>query len=112
MTRDKIKEDLNNIFRDIFEDAHINVTDETTAKEVERWDSVSHIDMICMVEDAFKVKLRVFRVHSCIDQILRALNGLGARRLDARIGVGDQLGGGIRIAQERREIPGSLLVLG
>jgi acyl carrier protein len=64
MTRDKIKEDLNNIFRDIFEDAHINVTDETTAKEVERWDSVSHIDMICMVEDAFKVKLTTKEVSS------------------------------------------------
>jgi acyl carrier protein len=64
MTRDNIKEELNRIFREIFEDRHVVVTDETTAKNVKGWDSVSHIDMICMVEDAFKVKLTTREVSS------------------------------------------------
>jgi acyl carrier protein len=64
MTRDDIKEGLNKIFREIFEDSSVVVKDETTAKDVKGWDSVSHIDMICMVEDAFKVKLTTKEVSS------------------------------------------------
>jgi acyl carrier protein len=64
MTRDNIKEDLDKIFREVFEDENIAVTEQTTAKEVERWDSISHIDMICMVEDVFKVKLTTGEVSS------------------------------------------------
>ena len=64
MTRDDIKEELNKVFREIFEDTNVVVTDQTTAKDVKGWDSVSHIDMICMVEDAFKVKLTTKEVSS------------------------------------------------
>lgn len=64
MTRNDIKEELNKIFRDIFEDSSIVVSEETTANDVKGWDSVSHIDMICMVEDAFKMKLTTKEVSS------------------------------------------------
>lgn len=64
MTRDSIKEELSKIFRGIFDDSRVVITDETTAKDVKGWDSVSHIDMICMVEEAFKVKLTTKEVSS------------------------------------------------
>ncbi len=57
MTRTEITQKLTDIFRDIFEDEKIVIRDDLTAKDVEQWNSVSHIDMICMVEEAFEIQL-------------------------------------------------------
>jgi len=57
MTRPEITEKLTAIFRDLFEDPSIVVTDGMTARDVKKWDSISHIDMICAVERAFKIRL-------------------------------------------------------
>ncbi len=37
MTREQIFEALNEVFRDLFDDEAINVTDTTTAAEIEDW---------------------------------------------------------------------------
>lgn len=57
MTRTQITENLNHVFREVFEDDSIVVRDNMTAKDVELWNSVSHIDMICMVEEKFDIQL-------------------------------------------------------
>lgn len=56
MTRTDIFERLQTIFRELFEDDTIVLTPETTARDVERWDSLSHVDMMIMVEEAFGVR--------------------------------------------------------
>ena len=56
MTRQKIFEKLNEVFSDVF-DEEITVTDETTAADVEDWDSLTHITLISEVEDAFGIKI-------------------------------------------------------
>ena len=55
MTRQKIFEKLNEVFSDVF-DEEITVTDETTAADIEGWDSLMHITLISEVEDAFDLK--------------------------------------------------------
>jgi acyl carrier protein len=47
---------LTQIFDDVFDDESIQVTPELSAKDVDGWDSLTHIRMILTVEKAFKIK--------------------------------------------------------
>ncbi len=47
---------LTDIFHDVFDDDSITVTPELSAKDVDGWDSLTHIRLILTVEKAFKVK--------------------------------------------------------
>jgi acyl carrier protein len=53
-----IKEKLQAIFRDIFDDDEIVITNETIASDIEDWDSLSHIQLIVAIENRFDVKLK------------------------------------------------------
>ncbi len=53
MTRQEIRSSLKNVFREVFEGQEIDLADELTAKQVEGWNSVTHIDLICAIEDKF-----------------------------------------------------------
>ena len=55
MNRQEIFEKLNEIFSDVFVE-DITVTPETTADDIEDWDSLTHITLISEVEDAFDIK--------------------------------------------------------
>lgn len=55
MTRQEIFEKLNEVFSDVF-DEEITVTPETTADDIEEWDSLTHITLISEVEDTFGMK--------------------------------------------------------
>jgi acyl carrier protein len=52
----QIYEKLSDIFHDLFDDDSIEVTPDLTAKDVDGWDSLSHIRLIITVEKAFKIK--------------------------------------------------------
>lgn len=56
MTASEIRERLTAIFRDVFDDDAIELRDSLTAKDIEEWDSLNHINLIVAVERAFKVK--------------------------------------------------------
>lgn len=55
MNRTEIYEKLTEVFEDVF-DEKIALTDETTAADVEDWDSLSHITLLSAVEDEFDIK--------------------------------------------------------
>lgn len=44
------------IFEDVFGDDSIHVTPELSAKDVDGWDSLTHIRLILTIEKAFKIK--------------------------------------------------------
>ena len=50
MSREEIFDKLNEVFRDVFDDDSITVKDETTAADVDGWDSHMHIYLIDAVE--------------------------------------------------------------
>lgn len=56
MSRDEIKAKLTDIFRDVFDDEEIEISDATTADDIEAWDSLEHITLISSVEKAFKMR--------------------------------------------------------
>ena len=64
MSREKIFEKLNEIFRDVFDDEEITVNDTTTADDIEDWDSLEHINLIVAVENAFRMKFNMGEVNT------------------------------------------------
>jgi acyl carrier protein len=55
MTIEELRPLVSRVYAEIFNAPGIVATDELTAQDVDGWDSVSHIDMICGVEDALGV---------------------------------------------------------
>jgi len=53
------KERLQEVFRDVFDDEEIVITDETTADDIEEWDSLAQVQLVVAVEDEFKVKFNI-----------------------------------------------------
>ena len=56
MSRNEIYEKLNEIFMDVLDLDECELTDETSASDIEEWDSLSHIQLIVAIEKAFKIK--------------------------------------------------------
>lgn len=56
MDREQIFETLNEVFRDVFDDDSITVGEDTTAEDIDGWDSLTHITLLATVEDEFDVK--------------------------------------------------------
>ena len=56
MERIEIFEKLNEIFVDVLDLDEVELTDETSANDIEEWDSLSHIQLIVAIEKEFKVK--------------------------------------------------------
>jgi acyl carrier protein len=44
------------IFRDVFDDNQLVIKRETSAKDIESWDSLSHINIVMAVEKEFGIK--------------------------------------------------------
>lgn len=64
MGREEVFARLNEVFRDVFDDDSIVVTDTTTADDIEEWDSLEHINLIAAVEQEFGMKFNMGQVVS------------------------------------------------
>ncbi|KFF22127.1 acyl carrier protein [Chryseobacterium sp. JM1] len=56
MNKNEILSKLSEIFREELDNEEITLTAETTANDVEEWDSLSHIQLIVAVERAFGIR--------------------------------------------------------
>ena len=56
MDRASIFEKLTEVFQDVFDDDSIALTDDTTAADIEDWDSLTHITLLATVEEEFGMK--------------------------------------------------------
>jgi acyl carrier protein len=64
LDREQVSDRLNGIFRDIFDNDDISVTDNTTAADIDGWDSLAHITLILGVEREFRIKMTASEVGS------------------------------------------------
>ncbi len=64
MIREEIFGRLNEVFRDVFDDDSISVTDTTTADDIEDWDSLEHINLVVAVEKEFGIKFNIGEVNT------------------------------------------------
>ena len=55
MNKEKVLERINEVFRVIFDDETLEVDENTTASDVDGWDSLTHINIIASVEKEFGI---------------------------------------------------------
>ena len=67
---------VNKVFRELFEDDDLTVTGDTTAEDIEDWDSFMHINLIKMIEDEFQIEFGVSQLVSFekVSDIIDAIN--------------------------------------
>ena len=57
-------EKLTPIFREVFDDSDIVISRQTTADDIDAWDSLSHMNLILAVELHYKVKFALGELQS------------------------------------------------
>ena len=58
MDRNDILKRVEEIFHDELEVDDLVLTDETTADDVEEWDSLSHVQLVAAMEEAFGIEFK------------------------------------------------------
>ena len=56
MERSEILKRVEEIFREELGQDNLVLTDETTAEDVEGWDSLSHVQLVAVMEDDFGIE--------------------------------------------------------
>lgn len=64
MSKEEIYNELDEVFQDVFDDDTIHVKAETTAKDIEDWDSLEHINLVVAIETKFGIKFNMNEVTS------------------------------------------------
>lgn len=62
MDRTDILANVTAIMREYFDDDGLVLTPETTADDVEEWDSLSHVNIMAAVEQRFGIKIAVAEI--------------------------------------------------
>lgn len=56
MNRNDIFSKVKSVFEDILDEIEVDLVEETTAEDVEEWDSLTHIQIITEIEKQFSVR--------------------------------------------------------
>jgi acyl carrier protein len=63
---DPIRSRLQDVFRRVFHDDEIAISDTTTAADIDGWDSMAHINLIIAIEKQFGVKFTTADIASML----------------------------------------------
>lgn len=63
MSREEILKKVNEVFHEVFDDDELVIKEETTAADVDGWDSLRHITLIEEIEDAFDIRFAMKEVN-------------------------------------------------
>ena len=64
MDEARIYDELNGVFREVFDDPALTVGPDTTAADVPEWDSQNHIALVVATEAHFGVRFRTAELES------------------------------------------------
>lgn len=64
VSREEVFERVTDIFRDVFDDDELVISDSTNSEDIEDWDSLEHIQLVVGMEKEFKVKFDIKTVNS------------------------------------------------
>ena len=62
MERNEILKKLTEIAKDVFDNDEVELTEATTAADVEEWDSLSHLSLVSDIEDEFGIRFTLAEV--------------------------------------------------
>lgn len=62
MEKQEILSQVQVIFRDVLDNEEIVLTNESTANDIEEWDSLSHIQLIVAIEKHFGIKFTSYEI--------------------------------------------------
>ncbi len=67
MNRDEIFTGVQDIFRDIFDEDDLVITDATSSDDIEDWDSLNHINLVSAIEKEFKIRFALGELQTLKD---------------------------------------------
>ena len=56
MEKEDLFENIQEIFRDIFDDEFLTIKRSTNSDDIEDWDSLNHINLVVAIENEFSIK--------------------------------------------------------
>ena len=65
MENTEILKQMQDIFFDVLDNDEIVLTEDTTADDIEEWDSLSHIQLVAGIENHFNIKLTSKEIMEC-----------------------------------------------
>ena len=63
MSYEQVMEKLREVFYDVFDDENLEINENTTANDIEEWDSLEQIHIIMGCEKKFGVKFEISEVN-------------------------------------------------
>ncbi|MCM1264209.1 MAG: acyl carrier protein [Butyrivibrio sp.] len=72
-----IKGKLQDVFRDIFGDDKIQLSEEMNAQDIEGWDSLKHISVLAAVQDEFSISFDMDEIMNIdnIGDMIKSIEG-------------------------------------
>lgn len=64
MERNEILQKVNEVFMDNLDNDNIVLTENTTADDIEEWDSLTHVQLVVAVEKKFKIRFNAREIQS------------------------------------------------
>lgn len=67
MDKKQVLEIVNKIFREVFDDSTLCIQNETTAQDIEDWDSLTHLELIAEIESVFTVTFTLGEINTFVN---------------------------------------------
>jgi len=67
MNREIIFHNVQDIFRDVFDEDTLNISDKTSSDDIEEWDSLNQINLVSAIEKEFNIKFSITELISLKD---------------------------------------------
>jgi len=64
MNREIIFKRVQEIFRDVFDEDTLMISDKTSSDDIEDWDSLNHILLLSSIQDEFKITISLEEMQS------------------------------------------------
>ena len=67
MNKNNIKEKLQSVFVDVFNEEDLRISNSTNSDDIEEWDSLNHIALVLSIEKCFNIRFMTGEILSLKD---------------------------------------------